>query len=424
LLTHPSAEELQNILELHVIDAWFPRCIDTEYGGYLCDFDRAWSSTGPHYKLIEFQARQLLFAAEAFRLFPQDGRLGAAIDHGLRYLREVMWDHDSGGWFHLLDRSGLPLEEQTKHVHGAAYAIQACCAVYETLGDADALMHARAGFDWMERYARDNRNGGYFGFLQRDGTVICDRSQWHMETDPIGTLIGLKDINIHCDLLETLTCLYQVWPDATVEERLRETIDLFCSRLFAAPADLHFYYQPDWTPIPRIINYGYQFQAVFRLLLARGQLTGTDDEHIVSVARSLMDRALVRAHDARNGGYFAYAEPGDTPRWLRHIAKLAKTKPWWVQTEILKAALALSRVESTVPGYIRCFQEQCKYFSDRFLDQRYGGSFRFDGDGFLGLKTITLPALRPRSDLYKGDVWKDASHDGRAWIYCINSLRD
>ena len=53
----PRADQIEAILRRHVYDAWFPRCLDLAEGGFLCDFDRTWSSVGPHDKLLEFQAR-------------------------------------------------------------------------------------------------------------------------------------------------------------------------------------------------------------------------------------------------------------------------------------------------------------------------------------------------------------------------------
>ena len=61
----PTAADFEAVLFRHVVDVWFPRCLDTRYGGFLCDFDRAWNESGPHHKLLEFQARQTLFAADA-----------------------------------------------------------------------------------------------------------------------------------------------------------------------------------------------------------------------------------------------------------------------------------------------------------------------------------------------------------------------
>ncbi len=243
------AEEFEGILQRHVLDAWFPRCMDLTHGGFLCDFDRAWVSCGPHQKLLEFQARQTMTAADACRRYPGEQRFHDASVHGLRYLLEVMWDGAHGGWFHRLERAGQPLEAHTKHAHGAAYAIQACVAVHEATGHPAALPLAQRGFDWLDRCARDRDHGGYFGFLQRNGSVIRTSSEcpWTSETDTIGTEIGLKDANVHSDLLEALVHLYRAWPEPRVGERLAEVLDIVSDKLLV-PSTGRFTSSPPLAP--------------------------------------------------------------------------------------------------------------------------------------------------------------------------------
>jgi hypothetical protein len=45
VLRHEIESELDFILK-----AWFPRTIDTEYGGFLSDFDYRWRPRGPQHK--------------------------------------------------------------------------------------------------------------------------------------------------------------------------------------------------------------------------------------------------------------------------------------------------------------------------------------------------------------------------------------
>ncbi|MGE0679322.1 MAG: AGE family epimerase/isomerase [Candidatus Binatia bacterium] len=163
-----------------------------------------------------------------------------------------MWDHKTGGWFHRTDRAGEPLEARTKHVHGAAYAIAASVAVHTATGNMDALSLAREGFLWLEQYAHDNQYGGYFGFLTHEGVVIRDPSDcpWSAVTDTIDTPIGLKDCNVHIDLLQTFTYLYRAWPDPKVVERLQELVRILCDKMILATGPVFFLCQPDWTPVP------------------------------------------------------------------------------------------------------------------------------------------------------------------------------
>jgi mannobiose 2-epimerase len=253
----PTADQCERLLRRHVFDVWFPRSMDREYGGFLCDFDRRWRSAGRQDKLLEFQARQTLLAAEASRMYPDDRRLHEAAVHGLHFLRERMWDADAGGWFHMVGRAGRPLAAHTKHVHGAAYAIQACVAVHETTGDSGALELAVAGFDWLEQFARDREHPGYFGFLRQDGTIIREESDcpWDVGTDLIGVPIGFKDLNVHSDLLEAFFYLYGATRYARVGQRLNEMIEIVCEKAAAPGGGLHYYCAPDWKPLPHLVRY-------------------------------------------------------------------------------------------------------------------------------------------------------------------------
>jgi mannobiose 2-epimerase len=414
-------EEFESVLQRHVLDAWFPRCMDLTHGGFLCDFDRTWTSCGRHEKLLEFQARQTLTAADACRRYPGDQRFHDATLHGLRYLSEVMWDSASGGWFHRMDRAGQPLEAHTKHAHGVAYAIQACVAVHEATGDPAALPLAQNGFDWLDRCARDRDHGGYFGFLKRDGTVIRNPSEcpWRSETDTIGTEIGLKDANVHSDLLEALSHLYRVWPDPRVGERLAEVLDIVSDKMLVpSTGALHIFITPDWRPVPHLTRAGYQCQAAYRLTLARG--LADDPAQLRRRACLLLDHVLRYSRDPQGGFY--YAAPGAGPHSLQGQIVLSSIKSWWVQAEALKALLAVSRLAPENETYLRNFEAHWQYVQRHFLDWESGGVYQTGLDMVPRWRRRLGPRFSPRAVTRKGDAWKDASHDGRALLYCIENL--
>jgi mannobiose 2-epimerase len=419
----PTANELEVVLQRHVIDTWFPRCIDDHYGGFLCDFDRAWRPCGTHDKLLEFQARQTWFAAEALQHAPHDERLRQAALHGFRCLRDVMWDHKAGGWFHRTDRAGGPLEARTKHVHGTAYAIAACTAVHVATGEVDALPLAREGFLWLEQYAHDKKDGGYFGFFTQNGTVIRDPFDcpWPAETDTIDTPIGLKDGNVHSDLLQTLTYLYRVWPDPKVAERLREIARLLCDKMLLSHGALFFFCQPDWKPTPHLMRYGYSFQLAHRLLAARDVLDA--QEKIIGIARRIEDFALRQAWDAAKGGFF-YAGPSSPPARLEDTDLLVRKKAWWVQFEALKALLTLGRVVEDNGIYLRAFAVLWRYLHGHFIDNQYGGFYTTGLENLPHWRRRLGARFAPRDFTRKGSVWKDGSHDGRALLSCLTLLRN
>lgn len=416
-------QEFEDALRRHVVEPWFPRSIDRDHGGFLCDFDRRWKPCGPQDKLLEFQARHTLFAADAARHYPNDTGLREAALHGFRYLRDVLWDSEYGGWFHSVDRAGKPLEHLTKHTHGFAYALSACASVYELTKDPDAQRLAQKAFDWMDRNARDREHGGYFGFLLRDGTVIREPSMapYRTELDTVGTEIGFKDLNVHSDLLETFALMYRTWREPRIRECLGEFVDIIGEKM-ANPTtgSMHFFVTPDWRPVPHLIRVGYQSHSAYRLTLALG-LSGQDDL-IRRMAVRIMDSAIRYAYDDDGEGYY-YAAVGAFPVVLHEYALRVPRRTWWVQWEALKALLAISRLASDPARYLRRFEEQWRFIGKHLLDARHGGVYMHSLSNVRIWQRKLGARLAPAEFTRKGDVWKDASHDGRALIYCIETLR-
>jgi mannobiose 2-epimerase len=416
----PSPADIDSVLTRHVIDVWFPRCLDRRYGGFLCDYDSRWRTCGSNDKLLEFQARHTWFAAEASQNFPENESLREATQHGFAYLRGALLDGVAGGWFHRLDRSGKPIEDCTKHSHGFAYAISACAAVYRATGDQSALELAREGFEWMDRYARDRDHGGYFGYLRRDGTIIrTGQDALPTQQDTIGTPVGWKDINVHSDLLETFAGLYPVWSDIKIADRLAEFAEIVTRRM-ASSVGAHYYYcLSDWTPVPHLTRFGYQFQSAFRLCLAAPFLA--DSIEILSMARRFVDHALNFGLDRNRGGFY-YASTGAKPDHLQGHSLTVRRKLWWVQVEALKSLLAIQNMAPDEERYSNSFKAQWHYIGEHIIDHAFGGFRQASLEDLQRWRQVSFFA--PRSYTLKGSDWKDCSHEGRALLYCLSVLKD
>jgi cellobiose epimerase len=395
-----------------LLDAWFPRVIDREHGGFLCDFDHRWRPTGPHRKMLEFQARQARLAAMAAQFLPDRPDLLAAAEHGFAYLRDAMWDDEFGGFYRLLDRAGNPLEERSKHGHGTAYAISACVAHHRLTGSDQSLDLARRGFDWMEQHAHDKSHGGYYGYYLRDGRLILDRSNSVREypvRDPIGTPLGLKDVNTTKDLMETMGQLAGVWPDPRVLERLREMLDIVRHRVVVPPGSCHVFFNPDWRPIPDIAHYGHNLHMASLLLTAAAPLGPAEVEKARLTSRQILDCALEHAWDPVTGG-FAYAGSTFGPIHLEDHTLYLETKYWWPQAESLVNLVHFAAQEGTGVYSDRAVM-LWRYIQTHLIDTRYGGWFR------MGLDAGKEARRQPKADL-----WRDGSHEGMALIKCIRIL--
>jgi mannobiose 2-epimerase len=413
------AAEMLEYLRTHVIESWFPRCIDREAGGFFCDFDRRWKPCGPQHRLLEFQARQTRVAARLALAFPNDSQWAEIALHGFRYLRDAIWDHQHGGWYWMIGRDGAALHNASKHAHSTAYAVQACVLVHLATREAGALELAHESFEWFDRHGYDNQFGGYHGWLQRDGTVLRLRDT--NEFDPLGHDVGLKDVNVHGDWIEALTEFVRFQPDAAIHRRLQQLARLFLTHLVTSDGGLHYACHENWQPQPAPERYGYAFQAAHRFI--NGSEFFDEPEEFRAAARRLLDHAIRRSSAKKFGGFW-YAGPGGEPNELEGVSLIVKRRVWWTQFEALRSLTLFSlRETSKESHYIDPFQTQWSFVRDHMCDKSFGGTYAtFPRD--LPRRKRPIGRWRNNPALHKGNIWKDASHDTDCLIACIRMLRD
>jgi len=408
-MSEPLRNEFESELR-RLTSIWFPRAIDEQNGGFLCDFDFKWRPSGLQHKMLEYQARQTLAAACAAAHYPDFTVLRVAALHGFRYLEDRMWDPVHGGWYRMLDRQGAPLEGNTKHGHGYAYAISACVACYRLTGDPESLSLAQQAFQWLDQHAHDAELEGYHVFLERDGSPIRSTArapgadQTH---DPIGTPIGLKDANTTSDLLKGFSELYAVWPDPFLKRRLEELLTIVRDRLVVPPGAMHMYAHPDWTPLPEPVRYGQVLRSANILVLAAHAL-GDASEDTNLVAKSMVDATIGAAWDRHNGG-FNLAGSAFGPIPVEDTAIYVENKRWWPQAEGLAALALMARLYPAEREEYSAYLEQLwEYVKRHLIDTRHGGWFA------TGLDTNRHARKWP-----KASMWKDASHEIETLLVCI-----
>lgn len=404
-------------LEAHLRDlmaVWFPRTVDREQGGFLCDFDRRWKPGGRQRRLLEYQARQVLSASRAAEAVPELGHLGEIALHGMRHLREVQWDRQHGGWFRLLERDGTPLEGGRKHGHGTGYALSACAACYRATQDPAALELGQEAFGWLEQHAHDAEHGGYFVFFAQDGTPILSPGQADLPDpyrDPLGTPIGFKDLNTTSDILKGLAELYQVWPDSLLRERLEETLGVVRDRMVVAGV-AHQFALPDWRPLPDPVRYGQVLRSAGILLGAAESLYGAVDEKTSKISKSMVDIMLLFAWDPERGGFHTAGSALGRLE-LEDGIFFVPEKSWWVQGDALMILVAMARLYPEDPlDYASYALRQWDYIKKYLVDPKQGGWY------FRGIDVSPKAKRMP-----KASMWKDASHETEAMVDSLKSLK-
>jgi cellobiose epimerase len=100
------AEQIDKSIQTELLNKWYPLVIDEEFGGYITTFTFDFKPTGPQDKMIVTQARHVWTSSKAFMDYGGQEVYKKVADHGLNFLKDVMWDKTHGGFFQLTDRQG------------------------------------------------------------------------------------------------------------------------------------------------------------------------------------------------------------------------------------------------------------------------------------------------------------------------------
>jgi mannobiose 2-epimerase len=413
------ASEMEDVLQEQVLDPWYPRAIDDEHGGFLSDFNYQWEPDGPQDKFIVTQARHTWTTARASRFFPDaDAQYLPMAAHGFEFLRDVMWDATHGGFVGTVSREGVVQANESgnriKRAYGNAFAIYGLSAYHEASGNEEALQLAQDAFRWLDEHAHDPEYGGYFQFMAPDGTPFRDG---YGGTPP-------KDQNSSIHLLEAFIELYHVWPDSTVEDRLREMLHVVRDTLVTDQGYLTLFTRADWTPISyrdsseavREANYrldhvsfGHDVETAF-LILEASEALGAERDTTLRVAKTMVDHAIRTGWDEESGGLY---DGGYYPSEGAPIDIVRASKAWWAQVEAMNAFLLMAHLfpDAEIP-YDDYFQQQWAYVKENLIDWEHGGFYRGGLDEEPDAKSAD-----------KGGIWKAAYHETRSLIQSIERLR-
>jgi mannobiose 2-epimerase len=403
------ADEMEITLRRDVLRVWFPRAVDKENGGFFSKFTRDWQRTTSEGKFSVFQGRMVWVASQIVMRRPElKDQFLPIIGHGMKYLSDVLWDKQYGGFFWGLDDKGQisPLYTDGKHLYGMSFGLYGAAAAYQATKDPRAFELAQRAFRWIDDHAHDANNGGYFEWLTREGKVVhatADAAQ--VEGIPLADFpVGYKSMNTHIHLLESFTQLYEVWADETLRRRIEELLVIVRDEICVEPGAMSLYFTVDWHALPGHDSYGHDVETAYLMLEAEDVLGHGHDQKTARMAKLLVAHALAYGWDETYGGFY---RDGTT------VGKAEDTrKEWWVQFEGLNALLLMHDEHGKQTDlYFKAFQRQWQFIRDRQVDHEFGGVY----------DTIERDGAVP--DHMKARIWKEAYHDSRALLNVIERLR-
>lgn len=419
------ADTLEMSLLEFIIDPWYPLNIDTLNGGYISSFERDWTmSERFQMRALVQQARHVWATAFIYEHYPERKEFLEYAAPGFRFLRDAMWDKELGGFHAYCAEDGTPQVNNIneKRIYGQSFAVYGLSQYYRMSKDPEALELVKKAFLWMEEHAHDPVQGGYFEFLERDGSpyrvgVTDDTGVRDSRTR------GFKDYNSSIHIMEAFTELYRIWPDDLVRTRLEEMFYLIRDTFSHPDGYLQLYFYPNWTLVsPETLNdlseethrftshytYGHDVETAYLLLETAHFLGIGEDEKTHTLAKRLVDHSLESGWDHEKGGFFDAGILKDGK-----ISIFNDHKSWWGQIEGLNALLMMHQLYPEDPNdYYGKFLKSWEHIDSYLIDKEYGGWFNH------GLDTNPESVIRPKSH-----IWKTTYHNTRGMIRCIQMLR-
>jgi mannobiose 2-epimerase len=412
------ANEMESTIH-QMLTAWYPKAMDTMYGGFLSEFTYDFKPTSNQNKFIVTQARHTWSNCKAATRYPDVPYYKTLAQHGYKFLHDVMWDKTYGGFYTMVDRKGNVIDS-TKNAYGNAFGIYALAAYSKLTNDQDAIYFAQQAFMWLEKHSHDPVHKGYYQHMQRDGTPIQRTASM-----PATAETGYKDQNSSIHLLEAFTELYAAWQSALVRERLYEMLLLIRDTMIGNKGYLTLFFKPDWTPVSirdssdayimahhglDYVSFGHNVETSYLLLEASHALSIKNDTTTLRIAKQMMDHALQHAWDNKLGGfydagYYFKDKPG--------LTIISTEKNWWSQAEELNSLLMMSQLfPNDEMQYYDKFKQQWKYIQTYLIDRTYGDWY---ANG-LDIEPESKTAL-------KGHIWKGNYHQFRSTMNCVDRLK-
>jgi mannobiose 2-epimerase len=415
------AAEMNASMVNELLKPWYPKSIDTVYGGFISAFTYDFKPAENQDKMIVTQARHVWSTSKAAELFPDVAYYKSGAKNGFEFLKNVLWDKTYGGFYTFTDKKGEVKKGSfaPKEAYGNSFCIYALAAYYQATGDTSALNLAIKDFRWLEKHSHDPVYKGYFQHLERDGTPIKRTA-----ATPSTAELGYKDQNTSIHLLESFTELYNIWPDPLLKERLQEMLLLVRDKITTPKGYLDLFFHTDWTPVSyrdssrasilrhknlNHVSFGHDVETAYLMLEASHVLGIENDTKTLQIGKKMLDHALANGWDNKVGGfydegYYFKDKPG--------ITILADTKNWWAQAEGMNTLLLMADYYPKDPHrYFEQFKKLWNYTQTYLIDHEHGDWYQ----GGLDKQPQYKTAL-------KGQIWKGTYHTLRALVNCAERL--
>ncbi len=342
-------------------------------------------------------ARILWTFASAYRLLKGSDGAEAYLDMALRAKNIIInkfYDSEFGGTYWSLNPDGSPLDTK-KQIYAIAFTIYGLAELNRATGDGQALEYAIKLFNAIEDHSFDVRKDGYFEAFTRSWESIEDMRLSDKDANES------KTMNTHLHVLEAYTCLYRIWNNSLLEERLRGLIHIFENRILGDDGHLRLFFDEDWNCWYDTVSYGHDIEASW--LIHEAALVLGDPE-VLERIEALVPRIVAAAGEGLSPcGGMIYEKNTAT-------GHLDEDFHWWVQAETVMGYFNLWDHFGLQDGLEKALVTW-DFIKDNLID-------RENGEWFWSLRA---DGTTNRCD-DKAGFWKCPYHNGRMCLEILERL--
>ena len=380
--------ELQSILRY-----WMERMPDDRQGGFFGRIDGQGRVDPEAPRGLVLNSRILWSFSAAYRN-TGDGLYLPMARRAYEYLTTRHLDSEYGGAFWSLAPDGMPLETR-KQVYGLAFCLYGLSEYYAATGEQAALEAAISLFRLIEQHSFDTERKGYYEAFTRDWQSLDDLRLSEKDANE------QKTMNTHLHVLEAYTNLYHAWPDALLQQRIKDLLEVFALYIVdGSTGHLGLFFGEDWSVRSAgLVSYGHDIEAAW--LLPEAAAVIGDREWIGKIRLLALKLAVAAAEGLDEDGGLWYE---------RGRKGLLREKHWWPQAEAMVGFLHAWEVSGDAIWYQRSLASW--EFVKQYIRDPVGGEW------YWGVGADHSPMLGED----KAGFWKCPYHNSRACLEVMRQL--
>lgn len=382
---------LESEVNENILSFWL-KLQDQQHGGFYCYADFNGKVDASHPKSVLLHSRILWAFSSAYRLLKHEEYADAA-RHAFEFITHQAMDPVNGGVYWMLDHEGLVIDSQ-KHIYNQGFVIYALSEFHRATGDEQAKQLAIKLFELIEQHAYDAEQKGYFEAYDKDwhsikNALICDTTEG---------VVTEKSMNTHLHILEAYANLLRIYPNAKLESRVRELIDLFRDKIIQPNFHFGLFFTHDWQCVSRDISYGHDIEGSW--LIDDAVCLLSDKDYVREITNLTTQIAQVTRLEGLDNDGAIFNE-------LRDHHLLDTDRVWWVQAEGM-VGFFNAYLKTLNPVFHKAALDCWDIINQQLIDKNNGEWYwKTYRDG------------RPYLDRAKVEPWKCPYHNSRACLELI-----